>query len=226
MKTVGVLVVVLCLVGLAQLVGAQPAPVEATGQDDCWDVNGSEIPCSGTGQDGEHQAGVPWPAPRFTDSGDGTVIDNLTGLTWLKDANCIVYVMTWQQAMDWVSDLNTTSIECTDYTSMTFTDWRLPNIKELLSVLDPLGHLPSEHPFVNAPYREPWSSTSGRGPWLVWGIWGAGPKTGLHDVWAVRGGTSGMIIFNDGFESGDTSAWTRISFKSYGDSIFFKGVLL
>ena len=29
-----------------------------------------------------------WPNPRFTDNSDGTVTDNLTGLIWLKDANC------------------------------------------------------------------------------------------------------------------------------------------
>jgi hypothetical protein len=33
--------------------------------------------------DGEIRAGVAWPTPRFTDNGDGTATDNLTGLTWL-----------------------------------------------------------------------------------------------------------------------------------------------
>jgi hypothetical protein len=32
--------------------------------------------------------GVAWPNPRFTDNSDGTVTDNLTGLIWLKNANC------------------------------------------------------------------------------------------------------------------------------------------
>ena len=32
--------------------------------------------------------GVAWPNPRFTDNGNGTVTDNLTGLIWLKNANC------------------------------------------------------------------------------------------------------------------------------------------
>ena len=34
------------------------------------------------------QKGVAWPNPRFTDNGNGTVTDNLTGLIWLKNANC------------------------------------------------------------------------------------------------------------------------------------------
>ncbi len=42
-----------------------------------------------TGDDGDYQAGVPVPNPRFTDNGDGTVTDNLTGLTWLKNASCL-----------------------------------------------------------------------------------------------------------------------------------------
>ena len=40
------------------------------------------------GDDGDLQKGVMWPVPRFTDNGSGTVTDNLTGLIWLKDANC------------------------------------------------------------------------------------------------------------------------------------------
>ena len=43
-----------------------------TGQTSCYSV----IDCEGTGQDGETQAGVAWPSPRFTDNGDSTVTDN------------------------------------------------------------------------------------------------------------------------------------------------------
>ena len=50
------------------------------------------------GDDGEYQAGVPVPNPRFTDNGDGTVIDNLTGLTWLKNASCLGE-QTWADAL-------------------------------------------------------------------------------------------------------------------------------
>ena len=41
-----------------------------------------------TGDDGDIQAGVKFPVPRFTVNGDGTVTDNLTGLIWLQDAGC------------------------------------------------------------------------------------------------------------------------------------------
>jgi hypothetical protein len=62
---------------------ATVALVEDTGQTTCWDINGNPISFSGTGMDGEIRAGVAWPTPRFTDNGDGTATDNLTGLTWL-----------------------------------------------------------------------------------------------------------------------------------------------
>ena len=68
----------------AAAVGGPPAPVEDTGQTGCWDAGGTPRDCTGTGEDGEHQAGVEWPTPRFTDNGDGTVTDNLTGLDWLN----------------------------------------------------------------------------------------------------------------------------------------------
>ena len=48
--------------------------------------------------DGKLQKGVAWPDPKFTDNGNRTVTDNLTGLTWLKDTNCFSS-MAWQNAL-------------------------------------------------------------------------------------------------------------------------------
>ena len=84
-------------------VSLPPAPIADTGQKGCWDGLGAEINCAGTGQDGEFQAGVDWASPRFTDNGDGTVTDNLTGLRWLKDADCFG-ARSWSEAL---SDANT-----------------------------------------------------------------------------------------------------------------------
>ena len=44
-----------------------------TGQETCSDIYGNVIPCQDTGQDGDIQAGVEWPVPRFEDNEDGTV---------------------------------------------------------------------------------------------------------------------------------------------------------
>ena len=56
------------------------------------------------GDDGNIQAGVEWPAQRFTDNGDGTVTDNLTGLMWLKDGGC--FKANWKSAFNTVAGLN------------------------------------------------------------------------------------------------------------------------
>ena len=67
---------------------ALPARVPKTGQTQCYNAS-TIIDCAGTGQDGALQKGVAWPNPRFTDNGNGTVTDNLTGLIWLKNADCL-----------------------------------------------------------------------------------------------------------------------------------------
>lgn len=97
-----------------------------TGQTKCWDTNGVQIPCAGTGQDGELQMGVPWPNPRFYDNGNGTVTDSLTGLMWTKNANLAGNYMTWYQAVDY----------CNNLTQGGYTDWRLPNLNELESLIN------------------------------------------------------------------------------------------
>ena len=79
------------------------APVEVTGQTQCLDTDAmsyleamscpiDKIDCNdprAKGQDGRLQAGVRPPTQRFDDLDNGTVLDNLTGLIWLKDANCL-----------------------------------------------------------------------------------------------------------------------------------------
>ncbi|MCH7666337.1 MAG: DUF1566 domain-containing protein [Acidobacteria bacterium] len=149
--------------GSAAVAGS--APVEDTGVDatQCFDEDGNSRSCTGTGEDGELQRGVTWPTPRFSDKLDGTVRDNLTRLIWLQDANCPSATKIWQAALDWVDDLNTMSIACTNYTAMTYSDWRLPNIKELLSLVD-YGELnpalPLWHPFMDVQSSFYWSSSS------------------------------------------------------------------
>ena len=122
--------------------------VAQTGQKQCWDSKGEPIACAGTGQDGDIQAGVPWPTPRFIDNGDGTVTDNLTGLVWLKNANPFGF-RTWEQALTVCNSLASGSYGLTDGSAA--GDWRLPNIKEIESLVD-YGHvgpcLPAGHPFV------------------------------------------------------------------------------
>ena len=112
------------------------------------------IDCAGTGQDGDLQAGVPLPRPRFTDNGDGTVTDNASGLRWLKDVGCLGNP-TFNDLFDAVASLNAdTDLSCTDYLAGTFNDWRVANIRELLSLIDYAYYSP---PISNTQGDEHWS---------------------------------------------------------------------
>jgi hypothetical protein len=131
---------------------------------------------------------VAWPNPRFTDHGNGTVTDNLTGLMWTKNAN-IWGGVTWNTAVD----------NCEGYSLAGYSDWRLPNVQELQSLMD-YGRsnpaLPSGHPFagVVSPNGN-WSGTTrAEAPTDAWyvrlgnGLIYNAAKTTLLFVWAVRGG--------------------------------------
>ena len=104
-----------------------------SGQTTCYDASGNVIDCAETGQDGNIQAGVDWPEPRFEDNGDGTITDHLTGQVWLKNAGC-AGLMTWYDALTWCNNLANGSCGLTDGSAA--GDWRLPNIIELESLVN------------------------------------------------------------------------------------------
>lgn len=172
----------------------EEAPVEKTGQTTCFDTSGAVIDCEDTGQDGEYQKGVAWPIPRFTDNGDGTVTDNLTGLIWLKNANCDG-TKQWADALTFCNGLADGTCGLTD--GSVSGDWRLPNVKELQSLIDYGQHspaLPCGHPFTDVQSFY-WSSTSFedlRGyAWVVrmhYGYVDISGKSNYNSVWPVRGG--------------------------------------
>lgn len=60
----------------------------------------------------------------FTDNGDSTITDNATGLMWMK--NDSKAGMTWQNALSYSENLQYAG----------YSDWRLPDAKELHSILD------------------------------------------------------------------------------------------
>lgn len=107
------------------------------------------------GDDGDLQIGVASPSPRFIDNGD-TATDRLTGLTWTKDAS--QYQIQWTDAL---ASCNASSVGAQN-------GWRIPNIKELMSILDfsqALPMLPAGHPFTGVNpdptgYGYYWSSTT------------------------------------------------------------------
>ena len=164
-----------------------------TGQSLCYDSSGTSITCTGTGQDGDKLKGVNRPNPRFTTATD-TVTDNLTGLIWSKNANLAGTTKTWSEALSYCNDLSLGG----------YTDWRLPNLRELLSLID-YGNvnpaLPNDYGtyFNSLQSSYYWSSTtSANVPANAWAVYlltgspGAIAKGGStppqYYIWPVRGG--------------------------------------
>ncbi|HEY7495122.1 MAG TPA: DUF1566 domain-containing protein, partial [Candidatus Tectomicrobia bacterium] len=169
--------------------------IAQTGLKNCYDAFGQPISCDGTGQDGDIQAGVPFPTPRFTDNGNGTVTDNLTGLIWLKNAHSFG-TRSWDQALHDCNSLASGSHGLTD--GSTPGTWRLPNVNELRSLVDYSKHSPTladGHPFINVQPTLYWSSTTvpsapnlARFLFIGLGSCVWDHKSVLMCVWPVKGG--------------------------------------
>jgi hypothetical protein len=104
------------------------------------------------GEDGDLEIGVPWPTPRFTDNGNGTITDNLTGLMWEKAPSNTI--QDWADSITYANDL----------TLAGFDDWHLPNINELESIFnsgaeDIIAWMESQG-FEDVPSGVFWSSTT------------------------------------------------------------------
>jgi quinol monooxygenase YgiN len=182
-------------------VRGKSAMVPQTGQKRCYDPKNPNLldpfqdyPCDGTGQDGEIRPGATWPNPRFTDNGDGTVTDNMTGLVWLKNANPFG-LRTWEQALKDCNSLSSGSYGLSDGSKPGV--WRLPNIREIESLVDYGSFAPSlpdrGEPFKNVRPSSYWTSTSvARAPaQAMFIILGVGPtifenKEHPFFVWPVR----------------------------------------
>jgi hypothetical protein len=168
------------------------------------------------GDDGDLQAGIVHPATRFVDNGDGTVTDNLTGLIWLKNANCGGLVG-WTTMLGYANGLYDGCTNCFDTAGdcglsdgSAAGDWRLPNIREMQSLIDYSRSnpaLPAGHPFTNvqsplwyvtyeltASGKGYWTNTMQSGnsnyKWTVNLFYGQPVLTtdDNHYAWPVRGG--------------------------------------
>ena len=117
------------------------------------------------------------------------VIDTKTGLMWTKNASLFDFPMSWNDALATIKELNDSDL-------YGYRDWKLPNRKELFSLI---SHetvnpsIPAGHPFTNIFTGYYWTSSScARLPDQAWYIHlgGArvfkGMKYGSYMVWPVR----------------------------------------
>jgi hypothetical protein len=137
----------------------------------------------------------------YTDNGDGTVLDTRTNLLWKRCAEGLVWdgatcsgsaqYFTWGDALS----------QAAASTYAGHSDWRLPNVKELMTLVEECRTLPAINPviFPNAPSAPAWTSTPTYlvqdTSWYVdfstgYSFYGQGRAT-LQAVMLVRGGNTG-----------------------------------
>jgi len=112
-------------------------PLVDTGQAACYDANGDKIDCpepgeAFSGQDAQFDGNQ----PGFTDNGDGTVTDNVTGLMWQQTPDN--RGLSYQKAVDY----------CESLALAGYDDWRIPTLKELFSISD----FSKGWPYLNTDY--------------------------------------------------------------------------
>jgi hypothetical protein len=184
----------------------QPPPLK-TGQTTAY----------GTGSDGDLQKGA---SRSYTDNGDGTITDNTTGLMWAKKSDdgsihdkdntytwgmtSSPYTMNGTMVTTYLAALNSGG------GFAGYTDWRIPNVNELQSLVNYQNFNPSVSSAFNTGCVASctvtscsctqsdfyWSSTTltaiPLGAWIVFFNFGYvlyGSKSGSYYVRAVRGGS-------------------------------------
>jgi len=114
-------------------------------------------------------------AGNFTRNANGVVTDSRTNLEWQDDYSNNIKEATWQSAIDYCENLNLDAN----------SDWRLPNLNELTSLVDDTKYTPAINPtFVNTNSNY-WSSTSvvnnSNDAWVVYFDYGNQGNDGNKD---------------------------------------------
>lgn len=162
------------------------------------------VPKASPGDTATAGAGKQWPTNRFVVNGD-CVTDNLTGLMWAKNAN-LFGQQAWRSgsdpnytypAQESVNAMNGSDPSATGYHLCGYSDWRLPNQKELLSLLNYAASTGNQiawlsENFTNVKQRYCSSTTyDSNNAWFIQMSTSTSSKqvmTTMSYVWPVRGG--------------------------------------
>ena len=167
----------------------------------CYDWRGTNVPCEFKRPYTDLLLDAASPAYRFTDNHNGTITDRLTGLIWLKNADC--FGMTdWEGAVQAVKTLKAGDCgpkpEYVLADGSSAGDWRLPAMRELCTLIDFSRRNPAiaeGHLFRDLPPGFHWSATAlDSYPGVVWIVYFESGTTCYDEivsraghVWPVRG---------------------------------------
>jgi hypothetical protein len=148
------------------------------------------------GYDGYYKKGYPLTGAHFTDNGNNTITDNATGLMWIK--NPVLLGAGWVVSPTApTKDFDTAIDDCIALNYAGYSDWRLPNVNEMNSIMNFGGSWPVIYTafWPNLGGGSWWSSTSYMGwlgaayiPDMDNGFSNFEFKSAKHYVLPVRGG--------------------------------------
>jgi hypothetical protein len=109
-----------------------------SGQTDAYDLDGEVVTGLSEGDDlyGQDANYLKGKTMTYTDNGDGTVTDNVTGLMWQQTPSSDDYM--WSEAEEYCENLELDG----------YDDWRMPSLKELFSISD----FSSGWPYIDTDY--------------------------------------------------------------------------
>ena len=122
----------------------------------------------------------------FSDDGDGTVSDGTTGLMWDRDDSGTG--LNWQEALAWVQAKNAKNYKG-------HADWRLPNAKELQSIVD-YTRSPSttKSPAIDPVFNTSTITDEAGGADYPW-FWTGTTHQAMDSSYAITGGSAVYIAF-------------------------------
>lgn len=154
---IGLIYFTCLLINTSAQVNSPTYPIVDTGQLEYYN-NTSKISEPGAGQPFYGQdANYEGNQPSYTKNGDGTITDNITGLMWQKSPD-----MSGDEIIDYDDKMyyDEALANAASFNLAGYSDWRLPNIKELFSLIMYYGAEPNPNatsqgstvPFINTDY--------------------------------------------------------------------------